>query len=732
MTILLLLLSALVLPVPARSAPQSQPAPFRLLVVESRAEAESLLLRIDAGGDIRQLALEHSIDPSGAAGGYIGLFRVDELRPELGSAAATLEPGEVSPLIPIPGGYALLERLDPTEHEWEMLRADGLAAVERGQLEAAYPLVDRALELAGTFPHPDSRLATSLNDRAELDRLSSRYDDAVGRYRRALDVWDQILGPGHPSTATTLNNLAEAHRLQGDHDEAAPLYREAVRLWEETVGPDHPNVATALNNLALVHQARGEFAEAKGLYARVLPIWESTLGPHPNVAAALNNLAAIHRAEGDYAESARLYERSLAIWQTVAGPNHANVAGALSNLAGLAELEEDYAEAIRLYERFLDVRWGRVPVDVGGGVAEATGALVGLLARAFVEDSRTEHAAARLDAALTRAAPAEELYLAMSNILREARLTGPAEALLAPLLTLSPPSRMTRYQLAELYADSGRLTEALAALDAARRSVGTVPSEGRILKKTGAVMVELNRLDDAARAYSDAAEIDPDDPEPRMELGHIRSAQGEAAEALVEYALAARLAPGSVDAQYHVADAHLRIGRWAEALDWADRALGLDPDHRGAHYVRGRALAGLGRAEPAGEALARYRQLGQALQQADARRLAAVVVARDASRLLAEGSGGGAMDRLEQGIAEYPESARLRLSLGLIQLHGEDFEAAVRTFQAMVDGGLGDDSLVRRSLAEAHRGLGDLEEGARHEAGYLSRIQNELEEKRPR
>jgi choline-sulfatase len=94
---------------------RSAPAPagtvrLRLLRVNDRETAESALRRARAGEDFGALARELSVDPSGPAGGDLGLVRVADLAPPLRAAALPLAPGQVSGLVEMDGGFVILKR----------------------------------------------------------------------------------------------------------------------------------------------------------------------------------------------------------------------------------------------------------------------------------------------------------------------------------------------------------------------------------------------------------------------------------------------------------------------------------------------------------------------------------------------------------------------------------------------------------------------------------------------
>jgi tetratricopeptide (TPR) repeat protein len=70
-----------------------------------------------------------------------------------------------------------------------------------------------------------------------------KYAEAEPPYKRALDIDEQALGSDHPRVATDLNNLAQLYNKQGKYSEAGPLYRRALDIRELALGPDHPDVA---------------------------------------------------------------------------------------------------------------------------------------------------------------------------------------------------------------------------------------------------------------------------------------------------------------------------------------------------------------------------------------------------------------------------------------------------------------------------------------------------------
>jgi len=239
----------------------------------------------------------------------------------------------------------------------ESLEERVIALYQQGKYQEGIPIAREVLKLwekvLGT-DHP--RIATSLNNLAELYRAQSDYSTAEPLYQRALKIYEQALEPNHPNVALSLNNLAELYRVQGGYSTAEPLYQRALKIREQALGPNHPDVATSLNSLALLYQAQGNYAAAEPLYQRALKIGEQALGPnHPNVAASLNNLAGLYQDQGNYAAAEPLYQRAIKIFEQALGPNHPNVAMNLNNLSLLYQAQGNYTVAEPLSQRALKI-----------------------------------------------------------------------------------------------------------------------------------------------------------------------------------------------------------------------------------------------------------------------------------------------------------------------------------------------------------------------------------------
>src|SRR5436305_1902834 len=115
-TTLWLWCSLILLPALWGQNPSSAPAsgvPLRILVVSTAAEAQQIATQLKKGDDFAVLAKEKSTDPTAESGGYMGIMDPAMLRPELRDAVASLKAGDVSAIIHIPSGYAIVKVLSP-------------------------------------------------------------------------------------------------------------------------------------------------------------------------------------------------------------------------------------------------------------------------------------------------------------------------------------------------------------------------------------------------------------------------------------------------------------------------------------------------------------------------------------------------------------------------------------------------------------------------------------------
>jgi tetratricopeptide (TPR) repeat protein len=200
--------------------------------------------------------------------------------------------------------------------EWDKTLDAGTRAYKRGQYAEAETLLKTALQQAETFGGQDARLATSLNQLAEVYKVQKKYADAEPLYKRCLDIRERTLAPDNMDLLASRFDLAALYYNQGHWDKAESLYKRFLASDEKALGVDHLAVTRDLMNLAGFYYARGRYDQAEPVYERCLASLEKALGPsHPSLVQVLENYAELLRKSNRSAEARSFEARAKAIRQ---------------------------------------------------------------------------------------------------------------------------------------------------------------------------------------------------------------------------------------------------------------------------------------------------------------------------------------------------------------------------------------------------------------------------------
>ncbi len=532
-----------------------------------------------------------------------------------------------------------------------------------------------------------------------------------------------VEGPWRIQHEAGLRALAE-----GRFEAAARSFRAAVRE-AEALGSDNYRLGESLGALAEATRRSGDYPEAASHALRSLAILQRILHPQdPVIAVHRNNLAETYWQLGRPEDAEPQYRQSLPVLEAALGPGHPDVVRSVERLAARALGRDDAAEAVRFYERLLAGRWG------GGRSAfvELADELAALLAIAHFPDAEREAAAGRFFDTLARVRPSAVAYVAGSRLLFRQQRADAAERVMRLAVEAFPDSRGIRMELAELYAENNRLRSALETFDRALGIETGADADGRerlrLYVRIGHMHIELGQFDEAVRAFERALEISPDAMEARLELAGQYLVRDMLDEARAEYARVVAASPGTADAHYGLAELFLRLGAFDDAAEAAANALDADPEHQRARYTRVRALARAGRAEEGRRELAEYQRREAGAAAADDREVRESAINRSGAAALVEGRGEEAIALFREGLEAYPDAALIYLNLGVALSKLGRRDAAVATFQAMLDRGCcprGDSYLVHRSLAVEFEVMGD-ERAIRHRALYLREFDRAL------
>ncbi len=85
---------------------------LRQILTEDRAAAEQALQQLAAGADFVEVARRLSRDPSAQTGGYQGELSREDLPPAFADVIFSLQPGEVSRIVPAEYGFHIFQVID--------------------------------------------------------------------------------------------------------------------------------------------------------------------------------------------------------------------------------------------------------------------------------------------------------------------------------------------------------------------------------------------------------------------------------------------------------------------------------------------------------------------------------------------------------------------------------------------------------------------------------------------
>jgi hypothetical protein len=230
---------------------------FRIIVVSTQDAAARVARQLAEGANFVALAGAESIDPSAGSGGLIGPVALSALRPEMREALQGLQVGQISPVIRVPFGYAVVQLVPAPA--------------------AASPL--SASEMAGLAATGSVRATLSVDGLGEAET-------ALNGFQKPED-WNQdpllICQLRQQSTASVLTSLGAV--LAPDN----PALRESSAL-------DIVEVHIATANL---HAFNGEMADAIGAFERALKLAEAQVPEAEPQVIEMLGIAHLHKAELD-------------------------------------------------------------------------------------------------------------------------------------------------------------------------------------------------------------------------------------------------------------------------------------------------------------------------------------------------------------------------------------------------------------------------------------------------
>ena len=291
---------------------------------------------------------------------------------------------------------------------------------------------------------------------------------SLGDYQQAIDLHTQALAIARDTRnrygeGNALGNLGNCHYSLGDYQQAIDLHTQALAIARDT--RNRYIEGNALGNLGNCHYSLGDYQQAIDLHTQALAIFRDT-GKRRGEGNALGNLGNCHYSLGDYQQAIDLHTQAKAIARNIG--NRQGERSALGSLGNCHYSLGDYQQAIDLHTQAL-----AIARDTANRVGEANA--INHLGRARLASGDPRQAVTLLEQAVSVADTT-------SNI---------------------EPAVEARSGLARAQLQLGDPAAALATA-AVHRELTYPPEEPTMRLLEGLAMLELQRADEAVRAFTEA------------------------------------------------------------------------------------------------------------------------------------------------------------------------------------------------------------------------------------
>jgi tetratricopeptide (TPR) repeat protein len=227
---------------------------LRVIVVNSREQAQRLMDRVANGEDFGGLARAESLDPSAPDGGLLGRVPISTLRPDLQSALRGLSAGQMTAVIQVPTGFVFI-RVERDSAQPMPTRPISQALLAAGNVKYVLDVggLPEAEAVWREYPKPatwnqdprticQTRIDSLAAGRLPFEDFFSPRMDAVRNSRSPFELMQAHLG------------LAQLMAYEGDLSRALPHFQEALQLAVTGV-PDARTTVEEMLALAHFHKA---------------------------------------------------------------------------------------------------------------------------------------------------------------------------------------------------------------------------------------------------------------------------------------------------------------------------------------------------------------------------------------------------------------------------------------------------------------------------------------------
>jgi eukaryotic-like serine/threonine-protein kinase len=192
----------------------------------------------------------------------------------------------------------------------------GVVLSERGNFDAATPLLLRALEIHSAADPQGDEAITSLDKLAVHSQARQDYPAAIGYFQRELALRAARHGTNNVDYYANLEGLGAAYGRARRFDEAEQALRTALQGLRRLDPADSAEMAWRYTQLGRVLDNAGRSRDALPLYQQALAMGEKKMGKDSiSYAVLLANIALAQRRVGDYAAAERAYAQAMPMFR---------------------------------------------------------------------------------------------------------------------------------------------------------------------------------------------------------------------------------------------------------------------------------------------------------------------------------------------------------------------------------------------------------------------------------
>jgi VCBS repeat protein/ASPIC/UnbV protein/PPIC-type peptidyl-prolyl cis-trans isomerase-like protein len=220
---------------------------LRIIVVGSADEAQQVVTRLARGESFFAVAAQLSIDPSAGDGGLLGRVAPSSLRPELSAALAGVRVGEITRIVRIPTGFAIL-KIEPDAPVGTTLpSAPNASLAAAGSVKYALDVsgMGEALVAMNRFPHPPD---WDLDPRALCDMRTQSMAGAAASLQQAVSPG----AGGDPVQGHYL--LGQVYAYYGKMDQSIGEFEAALQTARSIAPSTIPTLEESIG-IAYLHGA---------------------------------------------------------------------------------------------------------------------------------------------------------------------------------------------------------------------------------------------------------------------------------------------------------------------------------------------------------------------------------------------------------------------------------------------------------------------------------------------